>query len=467
MTLPNRLYALVLIATLVFLQGCATPMEMAQKADQDGGLQNYAAADSLNTSDEGGNYALATKYYKRYLSYLEDKARWTDDDSVRKFGALNKLGIIYFEGQGNQPKDLEQGARFINEASKAQQPALNRATAKGREFDTWLIWAQENKYYLGLINQYGIGKQRDPSAAKSFFKYAAKKHYSRSELSDINKKALVAYQTVDQVEAKIRKSLSDRKAAAAAKDKRKADAAAKAEMKRLYDNASTDDAKGQYQLGLAFYWGKLVEKDLKLASLWFFKAAEQKYAPAESSYAYIHLKGYGVTQNMETALKYYKRAAAGGDKEAINFLETRAAMATYQKNRAKLSKQIMAAKPNWDKGTEYTYYDGSSCKEKQGTFCMNEAEYRKACNSVETYSSQVPGVAALYAGKKKHGDLFRQGFVSDWSSKWSGSACFLTLTASGIVDGNSFRKSLTGKVVQFGVFDSGSFGVMHASDWYY
>ena len=76
------------------------------------------------------------------------------------------------------------------------------------------------------------------------------------------------------------------------------------------------DAKAQYELGLKYYYGKDVGKDLPEAFKWIRKAAEQGYADAQNDLAVGCFHGLGAAADQNEAFKWYRRAAEQGHKEA-------------------------------------------------------------------------------------------------------------------------------------------------------
>ena len=73
--------------------------------------------------------------------------------------------------------------------------------------------------------------------------------------------------------------------------------------------AAGGDADSAYQLGLRYYNGDGVRKDLAEAAKWFRKAAEQGFAPAQSDLGRSYHNGEGVPQDFAEAVKWYRKAA--------------------------------------------------------------------------------------------------------------------------------------------------------------
>jgi TPR repeat protein len=81
----------------------------------------------------------------------------------------------------------------------------------------------------------------------------------------------------------------------------------------LRKKAEAGDAKSQYALGLDYYSGFAVGKDLAEAVKWFSKSAEQGNAEAEESLAECYQTGNGVGKDPVEAAKWYRIAAEQGE----------------------------------------------------------------------------------------------------------------------------------------------------------
>jgi hypothetical protein len=114
--------------------------------------------------------------------------------------------------------------------------------------------------------------------------------------------------------------------------------------------AENDNAKAQYELGLAYYKGAGVDYNLSTAIDLWQKSADKNYAPAIHDLASLYnlghglpqdqkkavklyvlsalmefspsqndcyAQGLGVKQDLDVALIWYKKAMQGGDEEAI------------------------------------------------------------------------------------------------------------------------------------------------------
>jgi TPR repeat protein len=73
--------------------------------------------------------------------------------------------------------------------------------------------------------------------------------------------------------------------------------------------AEMGDRESEYQVGIRYYKGDGVGKDLGEAVKWFRKAAEQNHAPAQYILGVCYAKGQGVTKNYAEAAKWVRKAA--------------------------------------------------------------------------------------------------------------------------------------------------------------
>ena len=78
----------------------------------------------------------------------------------------------------------------------------------------------------------------------------------------------------------------------------------------LRAKAESGDAQSQYELGVAFDFGRLgVGKDYAEAVKWFREAAEQNNAAAQDNLGQCYTAGEGVAQDYAEAAKWYRKAA--------------------------------------------------------------------------------------------------------------------------------------------------------------
>ncbi|POG66388.1 kinase-like domain-containing protein [Rhizophagus irregularis DAOM 181602=DAOM 197198] len=70
-------------------------------------------------------------------------------------------------------------------------------------------------------------------------------------------------------------------------------------------------AMGQFKLGFFYYFGKCVEKDLKIASNWHKKAANNGHFLAIFFLGFLYLHGKGVDEDYQKAFELFKKSAEG------------------------------------------------------------------------------------------------------------------------------------------------------------
>jgi TPR repeat protein len=85
-----------------------------------------------------------------------------------------------------------------------------------------------------------------------------------------------------------------------------------------YANLSTQerDAKGQFILGILYYFGLGLTQDYIQAFKYFELAAEQGHAKAQYNLGLMYAKGEGLRSDYEKAIHYYRLAAGAGHTKA-------------------------------------------------------------------------------------------------------------------------------------------------------
>ena len=89
-----------------------------------------------------------------------------------------------------------------------------------------------------------------------------------------------------------------------------------ADIKTLRKQAEAGDAKSQYSLGEAYYFGRGVTQDYAEAMKWYRMAGDHGYAAAQNNLGQMYKYGQGVPQDHAEAVKWYKKAAEKGDAQA-------------------------------------------------------------------------------------------------------------------------------------------------------
>ena len=94
-------------------------------------------------------------------------------------------------------------------------------------------------------------------------------------------------------------------------------------FKKLKELAEKGEAYAQHELGLHYYAGFGVSQDLVVAAKWFRKSAEQGYDPAQTTLGHCYNKGQGVKRDPVEAYAYFNLAQATNRfaKQQLNGLE--------------------------------------------------------------------------------------------------------------------------------------------------
>ena len=74
-------------------------------------------------------------------------------------------------------------------------------------------------------------------------------------------------------------------------------------------DAESNNPEGQYLLGIDFFEGKTVDRDLSKAVFWLTKSANNNYIETQLELANMYETEKGVTQSENFAWQFYKMAA--------------------------------------------------------------------------------------------------------------------------------------------------------------
>ena len=94
----------------------------------------------------------------------------------------------------------------------------------------------------------------------------------------------------------------------------------------LREAAASGDAKAQFEIASRLADGTGVTKDLKKASEWYSKSADQGFAPAQFRLGSFYEKGIGVERSAQKAKENYQLAAEQGNASAMHNLAVLYAM---------------------------------------------------------------------------------------------------------------------------------------------
>lgn len=87
-------------------------------------------------------------------------------------------------------------------------------------------------------------------------------------------------------------------------------------VKRIIELAEQGYDWAQKKLGVMYYNGERVQKDMAKAIFWNQKAAEQGNVDAQRNLGVFYMSGQGVAQNYEKAMYWYEKAAEQGNVDA-------------------------------------------------------------------------------------------------------------------------------------------------------
>src|SRR3989344_4783035 len=97
--------------------------------------------------------------------------------------------------------------------------------------------------------------------------------------------------------------------------KQEAAPSAEERLAQLQKQADSSDAEAQYNLGVMYYDGKGVPKDVAKAMEWLQKAAAQGNASAQFGLAAMYDMGAGVPKDATKAAEWVQKAAVEGHAE--------------------------------------------------------------------------------------------------------------------------------------------------------
>jgi len=102
----------------------------------------------------------------------------------------------------------------------------------------------------------------------------------------------------------------------------KPDLEQKTDLEQKYlAKAEQGNVDAQYNLGIMYYHGEGVPKNLDEALHWFHLAAEQNDADAQYNLGFMYGKGEGTKKDQRQSLEWFQKAAAQGHAGAREILE--------------------------------------------------------------------------------------------------------------------------------------------------
>ncbi|MBT3510999.1 MAG: sel1 repeat family protein [Nitrospina sp.] len=89
-------------------------------------------------------------------------------------------------------------------------------------------------------------------------------------------------------------------------------------LKEFQALAESNDARGQYGIGIMHDLGEGVPQNSEEAFKWYRLAAEQGHADAQNNLGVMYEDGEGVSRNYEEAMRWYLKSAETGNSDAPN-----------------------------------------------------------------------------------------------------------------------------------------------------
>jgi uncharacterized protein len=240
----------------------------------------------------------------RYMENLEQAA--LQGDVYSQF----KLGQIYFDGEGIDRNDGEAAQWFLKAAQQDHAEA---------------------QYILGTMYEKGTGLERNEEEAFRWFSKAAAKGHGRAlVILDSGKWSAYMPMRVDGGEPlphKVPKEIVGKMTEEPVVVRESPVSLPVghethiSQVDKYLAKAEHGDVDAQYNLGIMYYHGEGVEKDLDQAILWFQMAAEQDDADAQYNLGLMYGKGEGTKKDPKKSIEWFKKASNKGHEGAREILE--------------------------------------------------------------------------------------------------------------------------------------------------
>jgi hypothetical protein len=252
-----------------------------------------------------------TYYYGRGVKIdLKEAAKWYRKSAEQGDpSGQNSLGMMYLQGEGVD-KDITEGLKWLHKSAdqdyfeaffnlgnvySGNQDGVEGVPIDYKKAAKWTHKGAEqgdafSQYNLADMYAKGQGVEKDLVMAYAW--WAISSDIGQKDKSNIAKKM-----TPDQIT--------------------KAEALQEGILKKiLIALAEKGDAEAQNKIGLIYFEGKGVEKDLKETAKWWRKAAEQGDAGGQFNLGVLYHNGEGVPKDSVTAYAWWNIAAANGDDDA-------------------------------------------------------------------------------------------------------------------------------------------------------
>lgn len=252
-----------------------------------------------------------------------------DAEDIRRWFSLAK---DYYNGENGKEKDYRMAVYYFRKAAVLGDPDSQMYLGLAYEWGegvekshaealNWYRQAAENgercsQYDLGKAYYYGHDVKQNYAESVNWFRKSAEQGYGPAQCS-----LGCAYYYGQGTEQNETEALRWwRKAAAESSDA----------ALIFYEAVGHDDAHSQYQLGELFWYqreelyrkGEFTcgdwdfKQDYEEAVKWYLKAAEHGYDKAQCQLGVVYYSGKGVERNVTEALKWWQKAADQGNDAA-------------------------------------------------------------------------------------------------------------------------------------------------------
>ncbi|MBF0124457.1 MAG: sel1 repeat family protein [Magnetococcales bacterium] len=272
----------------------------------------------------------------------------------------NRIGILYFHGQGVVQDSAEAVARFRRAADQGHAAAQYNLggmyySGNGVPQDSvaarrWFLMAAqqghaEAQFMLGNMYRQGDGGAQDHREAEYWFRLAAEQGQSDTQPKTKAEAIEWLHHAAAQGDARAQYMLDlvHYHGSGMTQDDGQVIVVAQPANRKLYHSAVVLTAvliaslfgyhwyreqlpaeplqlEASNNSGLLYFYGQGVTQDYQAAVQWFQKAAEQGYAVAQFNLAGLYHDGRGVAQDNAQAASWYRRAANQGYAHAQNNL---------------------------------------------------------------------------------------------------------------------------------------------------
>jgi len=239
-------------------------------------------------------------------------------------GAQVLAGQLCEEGLGT-PRDAARAREWYRKAAKLDHPAgmfklgesyFSGGEGAGKDYAEAAVWLRKAavhyplaEYYLGVMQEEGLGMSPDAAGAAGHFRGAA---------------------AGNVLPARLRLGLLYVEGRGVARDP----AAAAREWQSA---ASGGIPEAQHNLAMLYYKGEGLEQSPAKAAAWFRQAARTGYVPSQFTLGLLYDEGAGVTRNEAQAYEWLSLAAAQdhpGAKTALAELQARLTPGELQEGQA-------------------------------------------------------------------------------------------------------------------------------------